>query len=86
MVRHDAGWISNPLPLEQLTQRVDQLRSAAGRDVPLAMFGTPNDLDYWRAAEDLGFGQLALLLPTRPRDESLRLLDEYADLVAEYRD
>jgi hypothetical protein len=50
------------------------------------MFGTPNDLDYWRAAEDLGFGQLALLLPTRPRDESLRLLDEYADLVAEYRD
>ena len=28
--------------------------------------------------EDLGFGQVALLLPTKPRDESLRLLDEYA--------
>jgi probable F420-dependent oxidoreductase len=86
VVRHDAGWISNPLPVKQLTLRTDQLRSAAGHDVPLAMFGTPNKPDYWRAAEDLGFGQLALLLPTRPRDESLRLLDEYASLVAQYRD
>lgn len=84
VVRHDAGWISNPLPVRQLTQRVDQLRSAAGHDVPLAMFGTPNKPDYWRAAQDLGFGQLALLLPTCPRDESLRLLDEYAALVAQY--
>ncbi|MDC9017512.1 LLM class F420-dependent oxidoreductase [Mycobacterium marinum] len=84
VVRHGAGWISNPLPVRQLTQRVDQLRSAAGHDVPLAMFGTPNKPDYWRAAQDLGFGQLALLLPTCPRDESLRLLDEYAALVAQY--
>jgi probable F420-dependent oxidoreductase len=86
VIRHDAGWISNPLPVEQLSRRTDQLRDGAGHDVPLAMFGTPNDLDYWRAAEDLGFGQVALLLPTRPLDESLRLLDEYAALVQQYRD
>ena len=49
------------------------------------MFGTPPDPDYWRAVEELGFGEVALLLPTKPRDESLRLLDEYAALVAEYR-
>jgi hypothetical protein len=59
------------------------------------MFGTPQNPDYWRAADELGFGQLALLLPTRPRstnrfslrllDESLRLLDEYAALVDQYR-
>jgi len=86
VIRHDAGWISNPLPVEQLSRRTDQLRDGAGHDVPLAMFGTRNDLDYWRAAEDLGFGQVALLLPTRPLDESLRLLDEYAALVQQYRD
>lgn len=80
VIRHDAGWISNPLPVEQLTQRIDQLRDGAGHDVSLAMFGTLNDLDYWRAAEDLGFRRLALLLPTRPLDDSLRLLDEYAAL------
>lgn len=85
VIRHEAGWISNPLPLEQLTQRTNQLRDGAGHDVPLAMFGAPKDLDYWRAAEDLGFDQLALLLPTKPLDESLRLLDELAALVDQYR-
>ncbi len=49
------------------------------------MFGTPVDTDYWRAVDDLGFGQVALLLPSVPLDESLRLLDEYAASVAEYR-
>lgn len=85
VIRHGAGWISNPLPVERLTQRIDQMREGAGHDVPLAMFGTPVDPDYWRAAEELGFGQLALLLPTRPLDESLRLLDDYAQRVAQYR-
>jgi len=45
----------------------------------------PQDLDYWRAAEELGCGQLALLLPTLPLDASLRLLDEYAAAVEQYR-
>jgi probable F420-dependent oxidoreductase len=85
VVRHEAGWISNPFPIEDVSRRVGQLRDAAGYDVPLAMFGAPKNLEYWRAAEDLGFGQLALLLPTKPRDESLRLLDDYAAQVAEYR-
>jgi probable F420-dependent oxidoreductase len=85
VIRHDAGWISNPFPVETLTKRIRQMRDGAGRDVPLAMFGTPKDPDYWRAAEDLGFGRLALLLPTLPLADSLRLLDEYAALVDRYR-
>jgi probable F420-dependent oxidoreductase len=85
VIRHDAGWISNALPVEALKRRIGQMRDGAGHDVPLAMFGTPQKPDYWRAAEELGFGQLALLLPTRPLDDSLRLLDEYAALVGQYR-
>jgi probable F420-dependent oxidoreductase len=85
VIRHDAGWISNPLPVERLAQRIDQLREGSGRDVPLAMFGTPADPDYWHAAEELGFGRLALLLPTKPLDESLQLLDNYAAKVESYR-
>jgi probable F420-dependent oxidoreductase len=85
VVRHEVGWISNPLPAERLSKRIEQMRQGAGHDVPLAMFGTPVDPDYWRATEELGFGQVALMLPTKPRDESLRLLDEYAEQVAAYR-
>jgi probable F420-dependent oxidoreductase len=85
VVRHDAGWISNPFPAEALEKRIGQMRDLAGHDVPLAMFGTPVDPDYWHAVDDLGFGQVALLLPTLPKDESLKLLDEYAAAVGRYR-
>lgn len=86
VIRHDAGWISNANPVERLSHRISQLRDGAGKDVPLAMFGAPpNDFDYWRTAEDLGFGQIALYLPTLPHDDSLRLLDDYAAQVAKYR-
>ncbi|MFG1933397.1 LLM class F420-dependent oxidoreductase [Mycobacterium sp. NPDC048908] len=85
VIRHSAGWISNPLPADQLKRRIDQMRDGAEHEVPLAMFGTPADPDYWRAAEELGFGQVGLMLPTKPLDESLRLLDQYTDQVARYR-
>jgi probable F420-dependent oxidoreductase len=85
VIRHDAGWIANPFPADQLGKRIDKMRDGLGHDVPLATFGTPQDPEYWRSLEDLGFGQAALLLPTKPRDETLRLLDEYAALIAKYR-
>jgi probable F420-dependent oxidoreductase len=85
VIRHNAGWISNPFPAEALKKPIEQMRDGAGRDVPLAQFGTPNEPDYWNAVEELGFGQVALLLPTVPTDESLKLLDEYAAAVAKYR-
>jgi len=85
IIRHGAGWISNPFPEDQLARRIGQLKEGAGHDVPLAMFGTPVDAQYWSAVESLGFGQVALILPSVPRDESLRLLDEYAAAVAQYR-
>lgn len=85
IIRHGAGWISNPLPAEHLAKRIGQIRDGAGHDVPLIQFGTPADPEYWRAVQDLGFEQVALLLPSAPRDEALRVLDEYAALVTEYR-
>ncbi|AGB26556.1 putative F420-dependent oxidoreductase, Rv2161c family [Mycobacterium sp. JS623] len=85
VIRHEAGWISNPFPIDHLKRRIDQLREGAGHDVPLTTFGTPIDPEYWRGLEDLGYGQANLLLPTKPHDESLRLLDEYAEQVAQYR-
>jgi probable F420-dependent oxidoreductase len=86
VVRHDAGWISNPLPVERLTKRIDQMREAGGKAVPLATFGTPVDPEYWDALQGLGYERVALLLPTKPLDESLRLLDDYAAKLDKYRD
>lgn len=85
VIRHQAGWMSNPLPADRLTKRIKQMRDGATHDVPLTTFGTPIDPDYWRGLEDLGYYQANLLLPTKPHDDSLRLLDEFATKVAQYR-
>lgn len=85
VIRHNAGWISNPTPVEALKKRIDQMREGAGHDIPLATFGTPPKPDYWRALDDLGYDDVNLLLPTQPTDESLRVLDDYAKLVGQYR-
>lgn len=85
VIRHGAGWISNPLPRDELAKRIGQMRDGGAEDVPLMMFGTPVKVDYWRAAEDLGFDQLGLFLPSVGKDESLRLLDDYAAAVKKYQ-
>ncbi|MGE2729739.1 LLM class F420-dependent oxidoreductase [Mycolicibacterium vaccae] len=85
IIRHGAGWISNPLPPEELTRRVAQIRDGAGDDVALTTFGTPADPAYWAVLDDLGYRQANLLLPTKPREESLRILDDLAAKVATYR-
>ncbi|CAN3131601.1 Monooxygenase [Mycobacterium sp. smrl_JER01] len=85
IARHRAGWISNPLPVENLRRRVDQIHGAATHAVPLSIFGAPVDLYYWQATEELGFDELRLLLPTRSLDDSLRRLDGYVEQVARYR-
>lgn len=85
VIRHGAGWVSNDYPIDVLARRIDQLRDGTGHDVPLAMFGTPIDPEYWRAVEDLGFGRLALMLPTLPADDTLRMLDGFASVVDRYR-
>jgi len=86
VIRHEAGWISNPLPVEHLSKRIGQIREGPPATTShWRSSALPSDPDYWRAVEDLGFGQVALLLPTKSLDESVRLLDEYAALVAQYR-
>ncbi|WP_445167751.1 LLM class F420-dependent oxidoreductase [Mycolicibacterium sp. Dal123E01] len=85
VIQHEAGWISNPSPVEHLERRIEQMREGATHDVPLTTFGTPIDLDYWRGLDGLGYRLVNLLLPTKPRDESLQLLDEYAEKVAKYQ-
>ena len=85
VIRHDAGWLTNPLSFPAMRNRIDQMSEGVGHDIPLAMFGAPLDPDYWHSAEEMGFNELALMLPTQGLDESLRFLDELAEAVTRYR-
>ncbi|ALG13260.1 LLM class F420-dependent oxidoreductase [Kibdelosporangium phytohabitans] len=84
VAQHDAGWIANPLPVEQLATRVAQMRDRAVRDVPVSVYGAPIDIDVWRAYAGVGVERVGLFLPSKPRDETLKLLDEFAAKVGDY--
>jgi probable F420-dependent oxidoreductase len=84
VIEHDAGWLANPWPLDHLTKRITQLRDGAGRDVPVSVFGATCDADQLRAWDGLDIERAALFLPTKPRDETLTILDEFAEFVEKY--
>jgi probable F420-dependent oxidoreductase len=85
VIRHNAGWVPGPFPVEHLRKRIEQMRDGLGHDVPVALIGAPIEPGYWCALEGLGIGRVALDLPTRTADESLRMLDDFAATVTRYR-
>jgi probable F420-dependent oxidoreductase len=81
IARLNAGWLSMMPSAEALAGPLEQLRGVAGQDVPVIHFHggepTAKELDGYR---ELGLDHLLVDLPTEPRDETLRHLD---DLQAE---
>jgi probable F420-dependent oxidoreductase len=77
IARLEAGWISMSPSADVLSGQLKELRGIAGHDVPVinGHMGEPKAKDvegYW----DLGVEHILVELPTEPRDETLRRLDE----------
>ncbi|BBY41576.1 LLM class F420-dependent oxidoreductase [Mycobacterium mantenii] len=77
IARLNGGWLSMTASAEQLAPPLVQLRDVAGKDVPVIHFHggepTAKELEGYR---DLGLEHLLVDLPTEPRDQTLRRLDE----------
>ena len=75
--RLKAGWLSMTLSAEVLADQLAELRDIAGPDVPVIHFhgGKPiaKDVEDYR---HLGVEHVLVDLPTEPRDQTLRRLDE----------
>jgi probable F420-dependent oxidoreductase len=64
--------------------RLKTFAEAAGRDaasISVSVFGAPGDADELAKYAEAGVTRAILGLPSAPRDEVLRLLDQYAPLV-----
>jgi len=87
-IAYGDGWI--PIggrgadPLEVLPQ-FRQMAKDAGRDpasLTVDIFGAPRDLEVLKRYRDAGVDRVVLMLPPKPRDEILPMLDDGASLVA----
>ncbi len=77
IARLKAGWLAMSPSADALSGQLEELRATAGNDVPVIGSHLGNhsakELEGYRA---LGLEQVLVELPTEPRDETLRRLDE----------
>ncbi|MCV7401554.1 LLM class F420-dependent oxidoreductase [Mycobacterium fragae] len=78
IARLKAGWISLSPSAKALSGELEELRTVAGHDVPVInihMGEEPKAKDV-EGYRDLGVEHVLVELPTEPRDQTLRRLDE----------
>jgi probable F420-dependent oxidoreductase len=88
-VRYGNGWIphSRRPQYEDVTDYLPQFRAMlaeAGRDpaeVPVTVWGVPPDLDRLRRYEEQGVARGVVQLAPEPADQTLPLLDRWAELI-----
>jgi probable F420-dependent oxidoreductase len=79
VARLKAGWLSMTPSADVLSGLLEELRAVAGRDVPVIAAHLGNhSAKQLEGYLPLGVEQVLVELPTEPRDETLRRLDELA--------
>jgi alkanesulfonate monooxygenase SsuD/methylene tetrahydromethanopterin reductase-like flavin-dependent oxidoreductase (luciferase family) len=79
------AWLANGLPPGELGPMMEELREAAGRDVPVSVFNASDRPEDLEAYARLGVERVLLGLPTLPEGESLAHLDTLAGVAAATR-
>ncbi len=78
IAKYGAGWLSMTPSAEALADQLEELRDIAGRDVPVIHFHggepTAKEVEGYR---HLGVEHVLVDLPTEPREQTLRRLDEF---------
>jgi probable F420-dependent oxidoreductase len=79
------AWLPNRMTPGKLGPMLGELREAAGRDVPVTVFGEPGEPGALEEYARLGVERVLLALPTLPQGETLDQLDELAGVAAAVR-
>jgi len=88
-VRYGNGWV--PIAgrgaygtIEAFLPPFKEMLAEAGRslaDVPITMFGVPQDLDLLKRYRDMGVARVVAPCPPEPAEKTLPLLDRWTDIM-----
>ena len=85
IVEFGDAWLPNRMSPGKLEPMLGELREAAGRDVPVTVYGASSEPEELEAYAQLGVERVLLGLPTLPEGETLDHLDNLAGVVAANR-
>ncbi|MFF3734086.1 LLM class F420-dependent oxidoreductase [Streptomyces sp. NPDC002476] len=84
VARFGDAWLALGESPEKLGPQIERLRDLADREVPVAVYGVPDDPEQVEGYGRLGVERLLFYVPTMPERETLEHLDRLAGLVARY--
>ena len=79
------AWLANGLPPDKLEPMMGELREVVGRDVPVSVFNASSEPEDLKAYAHLGVERVLLGLPTLPESETLKQLDDLAQVATDIR-
>jgi alkanesulfonate monooxygenase SsuD/methylene tetrahydromethanopterin reductase-like flavin-dependent oxidoreductase (luciferase family) len=79
------AWLANGLPPGKLESMLGELREVAGRDVPVSVFNASTEPEDLQAYARLSVERVLLGLPTLPETETLKQLDDLAQVATDTR-
>jgi probable F420-dependent oxidoreductase len=77
------AWLANGLPPDKLQPMMGELREVAGSDVPVSVFNASSEPEDLQAYAQLGVERVLLGLPTLPESETLKQLDNLAQVATD---
>ena len=79
------AWLANGLPPDKLQPMMGELREVARRDVPVSVFNASSEPEDLEAYRRLGVDRVLFGLPTLPESETLKRLDNLAQIATDIR-
>ncbi|MFJ6181493.1 LLM class F420-dependent oxidoreductase [Streptomyces sp. NPDC092295] len=79
------AWLANSMPPEELGPRIHRMRSVAGREVPVTVYGVRKESELVEQYAQLDVERVLLYLPTMPEAGTLSYLDELAAVAERFR-
>ncbi|MBE9374614.1 LLM class F420-dependent oxidoreductase [Saccharopolyspora sp. HNM0983] len=83
VAEYGGGWLPRG-GTENLGELIGKVRDRAGWRVPVSVYAAPRDAATLQHYADAGVDRTLFFLPTRDRDDSLRRLDEFAGIAADF--
>jgi probable F420-dependent oxidoreductase len=80
-----SAWMPSGIPPKELGTRIEQMRKTAGDRPAVVVYAGGHDRESLDIYAELGVERVLVYLPTLPEDETLRTLDDLAEVTSDYR-
>jgi probable F420-dependent oxidoreductase len=85
VAEYGSAWLVSGIHPKELGPYIDRMRQRAGADAAVVVYAAAPDREAIETYVELGVERVLLYLPTEPESETLRTLDELAEVASAYR-